>query len=140
MALIILVGVLRRVGLKQAFVPKRTVNLPLRNFFLLGKTVRENSCLLVEEIQHAIVHALMAYPQFIDSIAEKVCLWTAQLMPEFSETFDFDDALVLHFCDQTIEPNQQWAYSIALTKKTTVVSGMVSCSFLNLLDTIAILR
>jgi hypothetical protein len=48
------------------------LNLLLRNLFLLGKTVRENGCLLVEEIQHAVVHTLIAYPPFIDAIVS----WT----------------------------------------------------------------
>ena len=57
----------------------------------------------MKKIEHAIVHALIPYPKFINVVSQIIGLRASQLVPQISKLLDSPSAFNLHFFGKAIE-------------------------------------
>jgi len=86
---------------------KGPVNLPRWDAVLLDEPVRHHGDVLVEEVEHLIVHPLESYSQFVDAVPQQVCFRSPELMTELGQAAEGYGSLVLGFVWQSVEPLQE---------------------------------
>jgi len=93
------------------------LNVLLRHLgLLLRETVGKNyGFSLVEEVEQAVVDASVFRAKLVDVISEVIGLRTQELVAEFAESFDANDAFVLGRVRQTLEPSEKRDTSILLS-------------------------
>jgi len=90
------VNVPRRIRLEPLLALYGAINLLRRDRPLFHKAVRNHCCERpVEEVQDPVVNASKAYPQFVDSVAQKIRFGSTQLVAQLAEPLQSEVALVL---------------------------------------------
>jgi hypothetical protein len=79
---------------------------------LFDDPMGEHRSACVKEVKDAVLDALIARANFVNTIAKSVGLWAAQLMTKLGQPLDPDDALVLDLPRETVKPGEKRAVSI----------------------------
>src|SRR5713101_6573922 len=70
-----------------------------------------------KKVEHSIVNALIANPQFMNAIPKKICFRSAQFVSQFFQALDLNPALVLYLGLERIKPLQQGNGAVLLLVK-----------------------
>ena len=69
------------------------------------------------------MNALEADPEFVNPIAQKAGLGSAQFVAHFTQPLQSQETLILDLCGKSAEPRQEWARSILFLVKDDFRSG-----------------
>src|SRR5260370_31384140 len=97
-----------KVGFSHPLPLDSPVNFRSRHFPLLCQPVREHHHgFSREEVKHPIVNPLIACPEFVDAISQKVCLRPPEFVSQLAETIDPLRTLGFYLRRELVKPIQK---------------------------------